>query len=50
MQGKATFKWSRDNGTVVTAVEKISGKDVIVHDLGPDDVLGFADGQCRADR
>lgn len=40
----ATFKWSRDNGTVVTAVEKISGKDVIVHDLGPDDVLGFADG------
>ena len=44
-QGKATFKWSRDNGTVVTAVEKLSGKDVIVHDLGPDDVLGFADGQ-----
>jgi hypothetical protein len=44
-QGTATFKWSRDNGTVVTAVEKISGKDVIVHDLGPDDVLGFADGQ-----
>jgi hypothetical protein len=45
LQGTATFKWSRDNGTVVTAVEKISGKDVIVHDLGPDDVLGFADGQ-----
>jgi hypothetical protein len=41
----ATFKWSRDNGTVVTTVEKISGKDVIVHDLGPDDDLGFADGQ-----
>jgi Family of unknown function (DUF6519) len=45
INGKATFKWSRDNGTVVTAVEKISGKDVIVHHLGPDDVLGFADGQ-----
>jgi hypothetical protein len=29
---------------VVTSVEKISGKDVIVHDLGPDDA-GFADGQ-----
>jgi hypothetical protein len=41
----ATFKWSRDNGTVVTALERISGKDVVVHDLGPDDVLGFADGQ-----
>ena len=44
-RASATFKWSRDNGTVVTSVEKISGKDVIVHDLGPDDVLGFADGQ-----
>jgi hypothetical protein len=43
--GVATFKWSRDNGTVVTAVEKISGKEVTVHDLGPDDVLGFASGQ-----
>jgi len=43
--GAATFKWSRDNGTVVTAIEKISGKDLTVHDLGPDDVLGFASGQ-----
>jgi len=43
--GTATFTWSRDNGSVVTTIERISGKDVIVHDLGPDDVLGFATGQ-----
>jgi hypothetical protein len=43
--GTATFKWSRDNGTVVTAVEKVTGSSVFVHDLGPDDVLGFANGQ-----
>jgi hypothetical protein len=43
--GTATFKWSRDNGTVVTAIEKVSGSSVFVHDLGPDDVLGFANGQ-----
>jgi hypothetical protein len=43
--GTATFKWSRDNGSVVTTLEKISGKDLTVHDLGPDDVLGFASGQ-----
>ena len=40
-----TFKWSRDNGTVVTSIDKISGQEVTVRDLGPDDVLGFAGGQ-----
>lgn len=40
-----TFKASRDNGTVVTLIEKISGKQVTVRDVGPDDVLGFANGQ-----
>jgi hypothetical protein len=40
-----TFKWSRDNGTVVTSIANISGQDVSVHDVGPDDVLGFANGQ-----
>ena len=41
-----TFKWSRDNGIVVTSITKnISGQDVSVHDVGPDDVLGFANGQ-----
>ena len=40
-----TFKSSRDNGTVVTSITNISGQDVSVHDVGPDDVLGFANGQ-----
>ena len=40
-----TFKWSRDNGTVVTAIERLSGQEVTVRDLGPDEVLGFASGQ-----
>ena len=43
--GVATFKWSRDNGAVVTSVESINGQDITVHDLGRDDVLGFASGQ-----
>jgi len=41
----ATFKWSRDNGVVVTAVEATNGQEVRVHDLGPDAVLGFAEDQ-----
>jgi Family of unknown function (DUF6519)/Carboxypeptidase regulatory-like domain len=41
----ATYKWSRDNGSVVTAIENIDNFDVTVHDLGPDDVLGFDVGQ-----
>ena len=43
--GLATFKWSRDNGTVVTAIESIQGSVITVHDIGPDDALGFAHGQ-----
>jgi hypothetical protein len=43
--GTATFKWSRDNGFVESAIISINGKDVAVHDLGPDDVLGFGNGQ-----
>jgi hypothetical protein len=43
--GQATFKWSRDNGAVVASVDKINGQDITVHDLGRDDVLGFASGQ-----
>ena len=43
--GQATFKWSRDNGTVVTAIESIKGSVITVHDIGPDDALGFAHGQ-----
>jgi hypothetical protein len=43
--GTATFKWSRDNAFVETGIVGINGKDVAVHDLGPDEVLGFANGQ-----
>jgi len=43
-QGTATFKWSRDNGTVVTTIEKIAGNTIVVHDLGRDEMLGFAAG------
>ncbi len=42
---KATYKWSRDNGSIVTSILSITGKDVTVHDLGRDDVLGFKPGQ-----
>lgn len=41
----AIYKWSRDNGVVVTTIESIIGAEVTVHDLGPDDALGFKEGQ-----
>lgn len=43
----ATFKWSRQNGSVVTKIETIStrdAKEITVQSLGPDDDLGFSDG------
>ncbi len=40
-----SFVWSRDNGTVVMAIKSISGNNVVVSDVGPDDVLGFTNGQ-----
>ena len=43
--GHPTFVWSRDNGTVVTAIKSFAGSNVVVGDVGPDDVLGFAIGQ-----
>ena len=43
--GTATFKWSRDNATVETAIEKIAGNKLTVADLGKDEVLNFAVGQ-----
>ncbi len=42
---QATFKWSRENGSVVTAVTKVSGSTVTVSSLGPDANLGFQAGQ-----
>ena len=41
----ATFKWSRENGSVVTAITAISGSTVTVSSLGPDANLGFQTGQ-----
>jgi len=38
----ATFKWSRDNGSVLTRITNVSGKVVTVDSLGPDANLGFA--------
>jgi hypothetical protein len=37
----ATWKWSRENGSVVTRVEKIDGSKITVSSLGPDKNLGF---------
>jgi hypothetical protein len=41
----ATFKWSRDNGSVVTTIKTISGQEITVDDVGRDEVLGFDNGQ-----
>jgi len=40
--GTPTFKWSRENASIVTGVVLISGQTITVTDLGRDDVtLGF---------
>lgn len=41
----ATFKWSRENGSVVSAITGISGANITVDSLGPDPYLGFAPNQ-----
>lgn len=40
-----TFKWSRDNGSVMTAWTGKSGNDLTVAGSGRDSILGFAAGQ-----
>lgn len=42
---QATFKWSRENGSVVTAVRGFDGQDVEVGEVGRDELLAFASGQ-----
>jgi hypothetical protein len=44
-EAEATFKWSRENGSIVSAVLSISGADVVVDSLGPDANLGFQAGE-----
>jgi hypothetical protein len=41
----ARFCWSRDNGSVVTLITQFDGSGIVVDDLGPDEVRGFAPGQ-----
>ncbi|MFL5756923.1 MAG: DUF6519 domain-containing protein, partial [Chloroflexota bacterium] len=41
----ATFKWSRDDGSVATLVTAVSGQDLTVASIGPDENLGFSAGQ-----
>jgi hypothetical protein len=40
-ESTATFKWSRENGSVVVDVVNIFGANVVVDTLGPDANLGF---------
>jgi hypothetical protein len=42
--GSATFKWSRDNASVTSAVTHVSPTQVTVASLGKDDVLRIKDG------
>jgi hypothetical protein len=42
--GKATFKWSRENGSVVTGWTGQNGNDLTVESPGRDRVLGFTEG------
>ena len=42
---QVTFKWSRDNASIETRIEKIEDNVLTVVDVGKDEVLGFAAGQ-----
>ncbi len=42
--GVATFKWSRENGSVVAAIREASGSRVTIADVGPDTVRAFKSG------
>jgi hypothetical protein len=40
---KATWKWSRENGSVVAAIEKFGDTEITVSSVGPDRVVGFVE-------
>ena len=44
-EAAATFKWSRENASVVVAITSVSGRQVYVDSLGFDANLGFSPGQ-----
>jgi len=43
--GEATFKWSRDNGSVIYAIRSLQGETAVVYDLGADDRSRLQPGQ-----
>ena len=42
---QASFKWSRENASVETAILKVEGRVLTVYDTGRDEALGFAPDQ-----
>jgi hypothetical protein len=40
-----TFKWSRDNGSIVFPIETVAGEQVVVRSLGRDELLSLEVGQ-----
>jgi hypothetical protein len=44
-EATATFKWSRENGSVVSAITTFTGNTLVVESLGPDANLGFQANQ-----
>ncbi|MCU1264368.1 MAG: hypothetical protein JWM21_686 [Acidobacteria bacterium] len=44
-ENQATFKFSRDNGSVETTITHIAGNVLTVSSLGKDEILNFAPGQ-----
>lgn len=42
--GVATFKWSRENGSILTTIEKVQGSTLTVTDVGKDEFLSFING------
>jgi hypothetical protein len=44
-EATATFKWSRENGSVVSAITAFTGNTLVVESLGPDANLGFQANQ-----
>jgi hypothetical protein len=43
-KGRATFKWSRDNGSVVFGIRSLQGSVVTLDSLGPDEARGLKEG------
>ena len=41
---EATFKWSRENGSVLTSIKTVQGNTLTVTDVGKDEFLSFAGG------